>query len=54
MEQNELYINANTGAIVTKNQRRAAVMLVKLLYRLEVTNEHQALKLIAKFRILFV
>jgi hypothetical protein len=54
MEQSKLYIKVNDGKIVMSRHRHSVMMLTKILFRLEVIDEEQALKIATKFRILFV
>jgi len=54
MAQIELYIIESSGEVVTKECCNSVVMLTKVLYRLNIIDGEQALKIVAKFRILFV
>ena len=54
MELNKLYLNEDTGEIVTPEVHHSVMMLIKVLYRLDIINEEQALTIAAKFNILFV
>jgi hypothetical protein len=53
MTQNELYV-VPSGSIVTKEYRHSVMMLTKILFRLDIINEEQALNIATKFQILFV
>jgi len=54
MGQNKLYINDETGEVVTPECHHSVMMLIKILFRLHVIDEEQALKIASKFKILFV
>ncbi len=54
MELSDLYVNADTGEVVSSEYRNSIIALIKLLFRLNVINNEQALKIATKFRILFV
>ena len=49
-----LYMRSDTGRVVTEKERQAVFGLVKLLFRLEIIDEEQALKIATQFQILFV
>jgi hypothetical protein len=51
---NELYVRVDNGDVVTKERRHAVMMLTKILFRLDIIDEEQALKIATKFQILFV
>jgi len=54
MDQNNLYFRADTGEVMTKEKRNSVMMLTKILYRLDIITEEQALDIATKFHILFV
>jgi len=54
MEQSKLYVHEDTGEVITPEHHHSVMMLIKLLYRLNIIDEEQALKIATKFRILFV
>lgn len=49
-----LSIRTDNGALVTDDQRSVIISVIKLLYRLEVISEPQALDVITRFQSLFV
>ena len=50
----DLYVNEDTGEVVTPEVHHSIMMLIKVLYRFEVIDDEQAVKIATKFRILFV
>jgi hypothetical protein len=51
---NELFVRTDTSLLVTKEHRHSVMMLTKILYRLGVIQEEQAMSIVTKFQILFV
>ena len=50
----ELFVRSDNGHIITKERRYSVMMLTKILYRLNIIEEEQALNIATKFQILFV
>lgn len=50
----ELYVRSDTGEVVSEEQRAAVMALVKILFRLDIINDIQAVKIASRFHILFV
>jgi hypothetical protein len=42
------------GTVVTDEERYATMMLIKILYRLQLIEEEQAMKIATQFHILYV
>jgi len=54
MDKSKLYLNDYNGDVVTPEVHHSIMMLIKVLYRLNIIDEEQALQIASKFRILFV
>jgi len=49
-----MYIRETTGKVVSMEERLAVLEFTKMLFRLEIINDAQALNIATQFRILFV
>ncbi len=54
MDKIKLFINDETGDIVTPEVHNSVMMLIKVLFKLDIIGVEQAVKIASKFRILFV
>lgn len=54
LQEPELYLNEDTGEVVTPEVHHSIMMLIKILFRLNIIDDEQAVKIATKFRILFV
>ena len=49
-----MFIREDTGQIITEDVRNSVMKLTKILFRLNVIDDEQALNIATQFRILFV
>jgi hypothetical protein len=49
-----IYVRQDTGEVLTKERRESVMMLTKVLYRLSIIDEEQALNIATQFHILVV
>ena len=49
-----MFVREDTGQVVTEDVRNSVMKLTKILFRLNVIDDEQALNIATQFRILFV
>ena len=49
-----MFVREDTGEVVTQEVNHSVMMLTKVLFRLDIIDEEQALNIVTVFKILFV
>lgn len=53
-QNKKLYVKLNNGHVVSEAARDVTCRMLKILYRLNVINEDQALDVVVNFQLMFV